>query len=697
MDTRRHFLRLSAGVSALGLASCFPALAATAPKILSDKELFSNPYVDIDEWRDFPVRHRYVHGGFRGNDTRFSFYFAPPDKYQGRFFQTLDPSPGDENGAQKRFPNTNPAVTQDVNTIAFAVASGAYLVESNMGSKNMFPTSDRTVSGFRASAAVANYSRVLAAAMYGPHRPYGYVFGASGGSLKTISCIENTDGVWDGAVPYVMGTTLAMPSTFTAQAHALRLLKDKFPAIVDALDPGGSGDMYAGLNDEERGALAEVTKMGFPPAAWFDHKRLAFNYTGIFIGLLDNLLLFDPGYFRDFWRVPGYLGANPPPSLLAARITHQTKVRRVVTGEEARRLGLPLGKASLQVGDVPAALELESLPQKSLLGAAVLVKSGAAAGSRASVAGTRDGLLLISFGQTNFERFKSIKAGDSVEVNNSDYLAAQTYHRHQVPSKEFYAWDQFRRPDGTPIYPQRPRLAGPLFQDYAAGSLQTGRFKGKMIVVQSMMDEGIAPWHADRYRSMVQQAFGSRLDDYYRLWFTEHALHGRVDDLPGHTRAIDYFGIVQQALRDLSAWVEKGRVPAQSTNYRVVDSQIVVPGTAAERMGIQPVVRLTADGHSRADVAVGQAVTFLGEIEIPPGAGELIAARWDFEGAGDYPLAGEITVGGPEGRPATVAASYKFAKPGTYFPALHVTLQRQPDASNFARINNLARVRVVVS
>jgi hypothetical protein len=37
--------------------------------------LFSKPYIDIDEWRDKPVRHRYVHGGFKGTLTKFSFYF----------------------------------------------------------------------------------------------------------------------------------------------------------------------------------------------------------------------------------------------------------------------------------------------------------------------------------------------------------------------------------------------------------------------------------------------------------------------------------------------------------------------------------------------------------------------------------------------------------------------------------------------
>src|SRR5690242_19606230 len=40
---------------------------------------FGPPFVDIDEWRDEPVRMRYVHGGFADTDTRFSFYFPPAE------------------------------------------------------------------------------------------------------------------------------------------------------------------------------------------------------------------------------------------------------------------------------------------------------------------------------------------------------------------------------------------------------------------------------------------------------------------------------------------------------------------------------------------------------------------------------------------------------------------------------------------
>jgi hypothetical protein len=54
---------------------------------------------------------------------------------------------------------------------------------------------------------------------------------------------------------------------FTVRIHALRVLKlrNKFPAIMDAIDPGGSGNPYAGLTEEERQALEEATRLGFGP------------------------------------------------------------------------------------------------------------------------------------------------------------------------------------------------------------------------------------------------------------------------------------------------------------------------------------------------------------------------------------------------------------------------------------------------
>jgi hypothetical protein len=663
--------------------------------------LYDKPYTDIDEWRDAPVRHRYVHGGFEGTECRFSVYFPPAERYEGRFFQPLMAISGTENAA------TRPAMQGAMvgNTVPFAIASGGYLLESNQGRSVMFPGDDVTIVGYRASAAAAKYSRVLASKMYGDHRPYGYLFGGSGGAFKTIGCVENCIGVWDGAVPFVHGSPVSLPNVFTSQAHAMRILRDKFPAIVDAIEPGGSGDMYAGLNIEEREALAEVTRMGFPPRAWFNFERIAMGYTGVFSSLLDNMRKWDPAYFEEFWTTPGYLGANPPESLSRARVQHRSAISKVVRSKEAAKLGLQISMSARFADsevDGPAALQIQSMPNGNLQGATLSLASGEAAGHVLYISGVAGDMVMIGFGEAHAKAVTAIKAGDEVVIDNSAYLASQTYHRHQVPSSEYAVWDQFKTA-GEPVYPQRPMLLGPRYARAGGGSIQTGRFACKMIVVQTLMDEAAYPWQADWYRSRVAEVLGPRLDDQYRLWFVDHAMHTAQTASPGDprpvrtTRVVDYGGVLQQALRDVSAWVENGVVPPPSTAYTVVDGQVQVPPTAAARKGIQPVVTLSANGGQRTEVDVGEAVKFTAVIEASPGTGTIVAADWDFEGAGDYPVRESFGDTNASFSRLSLNTSYSFSKPGTYFPVLRAATHRQGDfKSRFARILNLARVRVIV-
>jgi hypothetical protein len=668
----------------------------------STDPLYDRPLVDLDEWRDEPVRHRYVHGGFSDTDLRFSVYLPPPERYEGRFFQPLMAVSGTEHAAT--LPPMMGAMIGHM--IAFAVDSGAYLVESNQGRTVMYPGEDPTIPGYRASAATARYSRALAAEMYGPHRPYGYVFGGSGGAYKTIACFENAPGVWDGAVPFVMGSPVSMPNVFTVQAHALRVLEGKFEQIVDALEPGGDGDMYAGLNREEREALAEVTRMGFPPLAWFSHRQIAMGYTGVFASLVDNMVRWDPGYFEDFWKLPGYLGFDAPQSLARARFQHETRLTRIVPAKEAIELGLPVSMSAKFADsevDLPAAVQVEQAPNGALQGATLTLTSGAAAGHRVLVSGVVRDLMMLGFGEAHFQALAHVKVGDEVRLDNSIYLATQTYHRHQIPpGDDFPVWDQFKAA-GQPIFPQRPLLMGPRYALSGTGTLQTGRFAGKMIVVEALMDEAAYPWQADWYRRQVQAALGPRFDDQFRIWFVDRAMHTgpwptRSEPRPARTtRVVPYVGVLQQALRDVSAWVEHGLPPPASTEYAVVDGQVVVPPTAAARKGIQPVVSLTANGAERAEVAAGEVVTFEARIDVPAGTGSVVAVEWDFEGAGDFPVSEPFEFAAPDGSSVTARASYAFSAPGTYFPALRATSQRQGDAkTRFGRAQNLGRVRVVV-
>ena len=78
-----------------------------------------------------------------------------------------------------------------------------------------------------------------------------------------------------------------------------------------------------------------------------------------------------------------------------------------------------------------------------------------------------------------------------------------------------------------------------------------------MILLESMMDKDAFPWQADWYRSKVKAALGDHLDDNFRVWITERAIHGDVETQEDPTRTVSYVGVLQQALRDVSAWVEK--------------------------------------------------------------------------------------------------------------------------------------------
>ncbi len=608
------------------------------------------------------------------------------------------PISGNENLAQ------NPDYPEPSYSLDFVFDSGAYFVESNLGRKDMFPGDDPTIAGYRTSAAVAKYSRVLASEMYDPHRPYGYAWGGSGGAYKTMSCIENTVGVWDGVVPFIHATPMAMLNNFTVQAHAMRILKEKIPTIVDAIEPGGSGDMYADLNEEEREALTEVTRMGFPPKAWFNYTRIAFGYTGVLTTLLDQTIEWDPTYFEDFWNKSGYLGANPPQSLLDAKIKHKTTISKLIMPDDVRKMGGSLSISAGQMGNitVPAGLVLESVPDGDLQGASIFLKSGEAEGCVAYAIAAFDNMVMIAYGAAYYRALAKIKVGDAVLIDNSNYLAIQTYHRHQIPPPEYYVYDYFRDANGKPLYPQRAEFVGPRYAMGGAGSIQTGKFEGKMIVVENLMDEIAFPWQADWYRSKVKAALEEKFDDNYRLWFIDRAMHTppvvtQFDTLPIiTTRIINYGGVLQQALRDVSAWVEKGVAPPASTTYKVVDGQVEVPLTAAERKGIQPVVTLKVNGGERADVKVGKKVKFSAVIETPPDAGSVVGVEWDFEGAGEYPVTEQLK--DTKSTHVKVKNTHTFSESATYFPAIRVTSQRQGDPkTRHARIQNIGRVRVVVT
>jgi hypothetical protein len=277
----------------------------------------------------------------------------------------------------------------------------------------------------------------------------------------------------------------------------------------------------------------------------------------------------------------------------------------------------------------------------------------------------------------------------------------QTYHRHQFPpaNPDFDypdVYDFFRNSDGKPKYPQRSVDIGAAGTLGATGQIPTCRFNGKMIVVECLHDGDALPWQADWYRKKVVGIEGPDLDEKYRLWYVDNANHTDPTTETLETHAVPYSGTVQYALRELSAWVEQATVPPPTTEYSVQEGQVRVPASAGERKGIQPVVHLTVKGGDRAEVVVGETVAFTAEIGVPSARGNVVSAKWDFEGSGTYSDSADLA--DPTSDDVHVTATNVFTKPGTYFPALRVASQRESDASTpFARSLNLDRVRVVVS
>jgi hypothetical protein len=677
-----------------GSQECTPMWSGYTMPITEDciDPRYNQPYIDVNAPGATPggVSYQYVHGGFTGTDARFSFYFPPAAKYQGRFFQFTYPlvSPGFAGLGLPASEDDLPA------NIEFSIASGGYDVHTNMGgTEAIMSTSDDLVrhldpsqGAYRVNAAAAKFSRLVAQQMYGSHRPYGYIYGGSGGAFQTIAAAENTIGVWDGAVPEVMGTPNSIPSNFTIEIYGLRVISPaSFAKIVDALAPGGSGDPFAGLSSDEQAALRETERLGFPLRGWWDYETLTggkglLDLTGAYVPTLD------PSYVDDFWSLPGYEGHDNP-ALSALRIVSPATVTGIVGGSS------------------PTGLTLSSVPTGDVTGAYLIFSTGAAAGQLVPLGSVSGDTVTFGIGADPTVD-SQIKVGDQLTIDNSWFLAFQTYHRHQVPPPDagMYAWDQYRNRDGTPKYPQREILTGPVSSAgptgdssgalFGPGAVQSGRFHGKMIALGSLMDDSAFPWSSDWYRRRVEAHLGRNLDESFRVWYTDNADHTGPPNTAAEAITVDYTGVLQQALRDVAAWVEKGVTPPASTNYEVVNTQVLVPPTARERRGVQPVVTLTADGGARANVAVGQTVTFRAHAEVPPNAGEIVAARWDFLGQGTYPVTATITTIGPT---VHLEATYAYSSAGTYFPVIRVTSQRQGDPdSPYGLIQNIVRARVVV-
>jgi hypothetical protein len=211
-----------------------------------------------------------------------------------------------------------------------------------------------------------------------------------------------------------------------------------------------------------------------------------------------------------------------------------------------------------------------------------------------------------------------------------------------------------------------------------------------MILAASLWDREAMPWQADWYRRRYE-ANGHDV----RVYYTDHALHGDEPGSDNASRTVSYNGPLQQSLRVLAGWVEDGVEPPQSTHYAIEDGQVIVPDSAGERAGLQPVVSLSVGGGEQITVRAGEAVDFAGFAEAPERGGTIVSAEWDFAGDGTYEADALETAGATATR---ILATHSYPQPGTYFVSLRATAQpAEALGTPYARLVNLDRVRVVVT
>jgi len=668
---------------------------------------FGEPYVDVDEWREQPHPHRHVHGGFTGCDTRFTFYFPRTEEWQGRLIQPME---GAHAGHEDFFGS---ALGDAMGGVGMTARLGGYMVESNMGhiGDDIDPRGgeDATLYGWRAAAESARFSRHVAAQVYGRPPHHAYVWGGSGGGRRSPLLLENAPDVFDGALPFMGGGDVAeFPATdpirgaqvmsFACMFNVARLLRDKMEPLVDATRPGGSGDPFAGLTTHEREELASLYRQGFPRG---DEYMIGAPMGQIWLwsSIAEQLAEQDPEYFENFWTQPGHVGHDQPEVVRDDVLDVVATVDRVVTiGELA---GDPefagpeyqLMRTTAQIlgagagTDLPYAVRLRGLPDGYRLGAGLRPVSGEAADRRLYCTGTAGDLMVADgHGEANVQRFRGVRAGDEIHVDNRRFLAFCYFHRHHLMSDPQF--DSLRS-NGKPVYPQHPvPLMSPLM-----GVSYTGHYAGKLLWIHHTHDSSLWPSQGLIYAGAV------RAPERFRLQWTENAEHIPPAYLPASpgraagTWLVDYFPVIEQGLADLIHWVEDGEAPP-ATRYEYRDGQISVPVSASDRGGVQPVVAVEANGGVRAEVKAGDPVELVVHAEAPPAGGTIVSVEWDFDGSGTFPFRHEVS--GAD-KAVSLTTAHTYDAPGTYFVTARVHGHRDGDVNAVhRRLPNVASARVVV-
>lgn len=559
------------------------------------------------------------------------------------------------------------------------------------------------VATHRHEAAATRVAKAYANKLYGnTAKIYSYFWGCSGGGTVSMAAAENVTGIWDGVQPQCIGTSGDAPyhSFYWQALYTMAIPQAKRDAIAAAAVPGGTGDIYAGLNEEEKSVLNEFLAAGYPLPIIGNHFK---NLTPLVDPI--DIRLADPGYEDDFWSKPGYAGTNPPNYLKAAHVDGWA----TITGITRDAAGVPTaiqfdpatvpalgttgdnyleywvyaadGKTRLIDPTRAVGVPTDNKRRFSLMG-----KLDPATGTLALTGTNKDAFGGTSAITNSSVLLGALKVGSKIRVNNRFILAMYYYPRYSnIPGVRSH--DQYRNADGSPKYPQRQDIGVLSHSNYRTmgGRTETGAITTKTMIIEGMGDNLSWPIFNASYAERIQRTLGAaKANDMMRFYLHDNGRHATGGGEPG---------IFQQSIQDLMAWAEKGITPPPSTGYTIRNGQVVPAARAADRHGLQPVMSLTANGASRALVGINQPVNLAADIEMPPKTGQIVQYNWTIAGTAD-----PMTVIDKPQPLAKVERTITFDKSGIYVVRLTVNGQRDGlvNPANQTLLQNFKEVRVVV-
>jgi hypothetical protein len=555
----------------------------------------------------------------------------------------------------------------------------------------------------RMHAAATKVGKGLARKLYGDTgKIYSYFWGCSGGGVVSMGAAENVTGIWDGVQPACMGPTgVATYHSFHWQAlYTAAIPQAKRDAIANAAAPGGTGDIYAGLNDEEKAVLDEFIAAGYPLQIIGNH------FKGLDLPLVDpaDIRVYDQAYEDDFWSKTGYAGTNPPKWLTAAKIDGWATITGISRDAAGNPTAIQFDPATVPptgtIGDPYLEFWVYASDGRTrLIDPVVPLGHFTENKRRFSLQGKFDrATASLALTGTYSQRWgpdmpwvnskvllDGLKVGSKVRINNRFILAMYFYPRHSnIPGARSH--NQYRNADGSPKYPQRPRLGILAHANYRVmgGRTETGAVTTKTMIMEGMADNLSWPLFNASYAEQIQRTLGTaKAEQMMRLYIHDNGRHSTGGGEPG---------VFQQSMQDLMAWAEKGVAPPKSTQYTIRNGQVILAKEAAERHGLQPVMNFTVNGGPRAVVAVGEAVQLAAKLEMPPGGGQIVQYGWTVSGQAD-----PVTVVTPQPL-VNVTRTMSFDKPGTYVVRLTVNGQRDGllDPPNQTLMQNFKDVQVVV-